>query len=147
MAESGNVTIKFSLLHPLLPFLASFSRVYDCTCVLWNCVDSSLQACSLKVAHALLLNSDQFGTGQLPRNCGLNAHCTPPLHTIQLTRLCRFLKVVDKFNEWYLSAYVTASGVRLMLLHDSNADGLKAFFSEAHELYIKVSFQFNACSL
>ena len=38
-----------------------------------------------------------------------------------------------------VSAYVTPGGARLLLLHESrNEEGIKAFFTEAHELYIKV---------
>ncbi|KAI8907482.1 hypothetical protein PhCBS80983_g04025 [Powellomyces hirtus] len=49
-----------------------------------------------------------------------------------------YLKVVDKFNEWFISAYVTASGAKLMLLHDAtNTDGIRGFFQDTHELYIK----------
>ncbi|CAI5498541.1 unnamed protein product [Closterium sp. Naga37s-1] len=44
------------------------------------------------------------------------------------------LKAVDKFNDLLVSVYT-----KLLLLHDSrNEDGIKNFFQEVHELYIKV---------
>ncbi|TYZ63137.1 hypothetical protein PybrP1_008220 [[Pythium] brassicae (nom. inval.)] len=49
------------------------------------------------------------------------------------------LKVVDKFNEQLVSAFVAATGVRFLLLHESrNDDTIKAFFHEVHELYLKL---------
>eukprot|EP00271_Cylindrocystis_brebissonii_P020129 TRINITY_DN6531_c0_g1_i2.p1 TRINITY_DN6531_c0_g1~~TRINITY_DN6531_c0_g1_i2.p1 ORF type:complete len:136 (+),score=18.51 TRINITY_DN6531_c0_g1_i2:122-529(+) len=52
-----------------------------------------------------------------------------------------YMKVVDKFNDLFVSVYVTAGHVRLMLLHDSrNEDGIRSFFQEVHELYLRILF-------
>lgn len=54
------------------------------------------------------------------------------------TTSAMFLKGIDRFNDLVVSVYVTAGHTRLMLLHDSrNDDGIKSFFQEVHELYIK----------
>lgn len=64
----------------------------------------------------------------------------------------RYLRQVDRFNDFSVSAYVTAGHVKLLLLHRTPStpgtatraleDAIREFFSEVHELYIKVSSPF-----
>ncbi|KAI8616085.1 Sedlin [Chytriomyces sp. MP71] len=49
-----------------------------------------------------------------------------------------YLKVVDRFNEHHVSAYVTPSGAKLMLVHDAVGGDIRAFFVDVHELYVKM---------
>ena len=51
-----------------------------------------------------------------------------------------YLKRIDKFNEYSVSAFITASGVRFLVLHNSsNDDAIKHFFVEVYEAFIKFS--------
>ncbi|KAI9314921.1 mbp-1 interacting protein-2a [Dichotomocladium elegans] len=58
---------------------------------------------------------------------------------VQWTTQAMYLKSVDRFNDQYVSAFVTANNVKFLLLHDQKSeDSIKGFFNEVYELYIKV---------
>lgn len=49
------------------------------------------------------------------------------------------LKTVDRFNNLYVTAYVTPGSTKFLLLHDGkNDDTIKNFFNEVYELYLRI---------
>lgn len=73
--------------------------------------------------------------------CSVPAWCGSVMHPLPHTYSERsFLKAVDRFEDMAISAYVSAGGVRFMLLHPPmrSDDGLRNFFGAVHELYLKV---------
>lgn len=51
---------------------------------------------------------------------------------------CRYLRVIDKFNNFIISAYVSVGGTYFLLLHDGrNDEAIRSFFVEANELYAR----------
>ncbi|KAI9308498.1 trafficking protein particle complex subunit 2-like protein [Cunninghamella echinulata] len=58
---------------------------------------------------------------------------------VQWNTQAMYLKSIDRFNEHYVSCFVTAGNIKLMLLHDQKSeDSIKNFFNEVYEQYIKV---------
>merc|ERR1712062_611157 len=50
-----------------------------------------------------------------------------------------FLKSVDRFNEWHISAFVTPGGAKFLMVHDHvNEDGIRNFFADVHEIWIRL---------
>lgn len=57
---------------------------------------------------------------------------------IQWTNNATFLRAIDRFNNYVISAYMTPGGMRFLLLHDGHKeDNIRTFFAECHELYTK----------
>ncbi|KAG8994503.1 hypothetical protein FRB90_000408, partial [Tulasnella sp. 427] len=49
-----------------------------------------------------------------------------------------YLKSVEKFNEWTVSAFVTPGNMKFVLLHESrNDEGIRSFFMDVWENYVK----------
>ncbi|ESK97483.1 trafficking protein particle complex subunit 2 [Moniliophthora roreri MCA 2997] len=49
-----------------------------------------------------------------------------------------YLKCVDKFNEWTVSAFITPGNSKFLLLHEGkNDEGIRGFLMEVWEVYIK----------
>lgn len=49
-----------------------------------------------------------------------------------------YLKAVDTFYEYLISAFVTAGNVKMLLLHETrNEEPIRQFFSDVYDLYVK----------
>ncbi|KAK9479205.1 Sedlin [Lipomyces japonicus] len=57
---------------------------------------------------------------------------------VQWTTPTMYLKVIDKFYNYYVSAFVTAGNIKFLLLHENRAeDSIRQFFQELYDLYTK----------
>ncbi|EFA86777.1 trafficking protein particle complex subunit 2 [Heterostelium album PN500] len=50
-----------------------------------------------------------------------------------------YLKIVDKYNKYNISSYVTAGHIKFMLLHEKkDEEAIRNFFVDVHDLYLKI---------
>ena len=69
--------------------------------------------------------------------CSIFYLCKTKIYTSFIVYF-RFLRVIDRFNNLLVSAYVTPGGAYLLLLHDGkNEDAVRSFMIEVHEIYVK----------
>lgn len=57
---------------------------------------------------------------------------------VQWSKNSMYLKVIDNFSGFYVSAYVTPSNVKFLLLHElTSEETIRQFFFELNDLYVK----------
>jgi hypothetical protein len=50
----------------------------------------------------------------------------------------QYLKVVDEFNGYLVSGFVTAGNIKFLLVHETkNEESIRQFFTELNDLYVK----------
>ena len=55
------------------------------------------------------------------------------------TTVSTSLKCVDRFQDKFVSAFLTPGGCKFMLIHEGRSeDSIKLFFDGVHELYVKL---------
>ncbi|KAI5117505.1 hypothetical protein M0805_009674 [Coniferiporia weirii] len=60
------------------------------------------------------------------------------IEDVMLRDSAMYLKAVDRFNEWTVSAFVTPGNMKFIMLHEGkNDDGIRSFFMDVWELYVK----------
>jgi len=80
-----------------------------------------------------------MGSGQDRYVVQMIAHASlDVIEDVMRTNNAMYLRGIDKFNEWTVSAFVTPGNMKFILLHDGkNDDGVKTFFTDVWELYVK----------
>ncbi|KAE8211015.1 hypothetical protein CF327_g5188 [Tilletia walkeri] len=59
---------------------------------------------------------------------------------VQFTNGAMYLKAVDRINEWTTSVFLLPTNVRFLILHEhKHDDGIRNFFLDVWENYVKIS--------
>ncbi len=67
------------------------------------------------------------------------------VESMQWGQASNHLKVVDRYGDWIVSAFISPDGARFMLLHDAAGattkgdESIRTFLNEANELYTRVT--------
>lgn len=60
------------------------------------------------------------------------------LEDVQWTSNSLYLKTIDNFYNYPISAFLTPGNIKFLLLHESRGeDSIKGFFNEMYDLYVK----------
>ncbi|OCF33810.1 hypothetical protein I317_01302 [Kwoniella heveanensis CBS 569] len=106
-----------------------------------NGADTSLDGSLPKVGGSLgLLNGENKSGPERDRAmCQMIAHKSlDSLEEVMEGTGSLYFKNVDRHNEWTVSAFI-ATSVKFILLHDiKNDDGIRLFFLDVWEAYVKV---------
>lgn len=57
---------------------------------------------------------------------------------VQWSTPALYLKAIDNFYSYMISAYVTAGNIKMLLLHEQrNEEPIRQFFTDLYDLYVK----------
>jgi len=80
----------------------------------------------------------RFRDDQRPMNQFILHSSLDIVEEVQWVQRELYLKTVDRFNNLFVSCFLTAGNIKLLLLHETkNEEAIRQFFVEVHEVYIK----------
>ncbi|KAI5838280.1 Sedlin [Morchella snyderi] len=80
----------------------------------------------------------RFREEQRPMNQFIVHSSLDIIEEVQWASSTMYMKCVDRFNNLFVSCFLTAGNIKFLLLHDTKADdAIRQFFTDAYELYAK----------